>query len=397
MRILVSIFERLVPISGGGTPRIHNIVRSFGERGHEVYVACSVGVSAAEAQKALGCSGVLALPGVSRMDPHKMRKYMVNYPLNIARTVAYARRLRPDLYVSHNSVAGFASVAARRLNRHGVAVLDLTDLLFEYLEEYTSAAVRLALAVGRRMEVAAVARSDRVITISRAMRDILVDRYNAEPGRVDVVHDGVDTGIFRHVNGTTLRNDLAPAARHVCIFHGVIDPQDGPELLVEAASLVLEKHPETVFWLVGDGTAVPSLKALVQGRGLAEKFHFTGWVNQADVARYISASDLGLVVLPDILSARGRVTLKEFEYWACGVPAVLPRLPALMEVVPDGEASRFYRPGDAGDLAEKISFFLEDDTRRRQMGRRGQQLVRERFEWRRLTDRFAELCEGYAG
>jgi glycosyltransferase involved in cell wall biosynthesis len=113
------------------------------------------------------------------------------------------------------------------------------------------------------------------------------------------------------------------------------------------------------------------------------------------VARYISASDLGLVILPDVLSARGRVTLKEFEYWACGVPAILPRLPALQEVVGDEVASLFYAAGDAADFAAKVNQLLADDDRRREMGRLGQQRVMEKFEWRALTGQIARLCEQY--
>jgi glycosyltransferase involved in cell wall biosynthesis len=148
--------------------------------------------------------------------------------------------------------------------------------------------------------------------------------------------------------------------------------------------------------MVGDGTAVPDLKARAEAAGLTDRFFFSGWVRQADVARYISASDLGLVILPDVLSARGRVTLKEFEYWACGVPAVLPRLPALQEVVGDEAASLFYLPGDAADFAEKVHTLLADDERRREMGRLGQRRVAGKFEWRALTGEIARLCEEYA-
>jgi glycosyltransferase involved in cell wall biosynthesis len=104
---------------------------------------------------------------------------------------------------------------------------------------------------------------------------------------------------------------------------------------------------------------------------------------------------LGLVILPDVLSARGRVTLKEFEYWACGVPAVLPRLPALQEVVGDEAASLFYTPGDAADFSAKVNELLADPQRRQKMGRTGEQRVAARFEWRALTGQIAQLCELY--
>lgn len=393
MKALVVIFERLVPISGGGTPRTFHIVRSLARRGHEVYVAASFGVDGEQARRELGAAGLLSLPSVSRMDPHKMRKYALIYPLNILRTALYAWRLKPDLILSHNSVAAAAGLLAKALRPRLVTVLDLTDLLFEYLGDYRGAWLKGAAAVGRWLERLSVRRSDRVITISRAMADILTGEYQARPRRVDIVHDGVDTQVFRRQPADDLRAAYAPGADHVLIFHGVIDPQDGPELLIEAAPAILARHPRTVFWMVGDGTAVPGLKARAAEAGLLDRFYFSGWVRQAEVARYISASDLGLVILPDVLSARGRVTLKEFEYWACGVPAILPRLPALQEVVGDEAASLFYTPGDAADLAAKVNELLADEDRRRAMGRVGQQRVAAQFEWQTLTDQIAHLCE----
>jgi glycosyltransferase involved in cell wall biosynthesis len=396
LRALVVIFEQLVPISGGGTPRTFNIVRALADRGHEVYVAASFGVEVDQARRELGAVGVLPLSGVSRMDPKKMRKYAVSYPANILRTAAYAWRLGPDVILTHNTAAGFAALLGKLLRPGAVTVVDLTDLLFEYLDDYQGSWLKLAAAGGRWMERTSVRRSDGVITISGAMRDILVRDYGARPERLAIVHDGVDTRIFHRQEATDLRAAHAPANGPVLIFHGVIDPQDGPELLIEAAPAILAAHPQAHFWMVGDGTAVPGLKAQARTAGLEDHFFFSGWVRQAEVARYISASDLGLVILPDVLSARGRVTLKEFEYWACGVPAVLPRLPALQEVVGDEAASLFYTPGDAADLAARVNELLADEERRRAMGRAGQQRVTEQFEWQALAAEIARLCEEHA-
>jgi glycosyltransferase involved in cell wall biosynthesis len=395
MKALVVIFEELVPISGGGTPRTFNIVRALAERGHEVYVAASFAVGEKEAKRELGAAGVLSLAGVSRMDPGKMRKYAVTYPLNILRVAAYAWRLGPDVILTHNTAAGFAALLGKLLRPRTVTVCDLTDLLFEYLDDYKGSWLKVAAAGGRWMERTSVRRSDHIITISGAMRDILTRDYGAKPDRVDIVHDGVDTRIFHRQDATDLREEHVPGASHVLIFHGVIDPQDDPELLIEAAPAILAQHPLTRFWMVGDGTAVPDLKVRARAAGLSDLFYFSGWVRQAEVARHISASDLGLVILPDVLSARGRVTLKEFEYWACGVPAVLPRLPALQEVVGDETASLFYTPGDAADFAAKVNVLLSDDERRREMGRLGQQRVAERFEWQVLAGEIARLCQEY--
>ncbi len=395
MRVVVAIFEQLIPISGGGTPRTCHIVRSLVQRGDEVYVAASYGLPAEEARERLGCTGVLSLPHVSRLDRRKMLKYLFVYPWNIVRLALYVGRVKPDAVVSHNTVAGFGALLGKRLHRSAVTVLDLTDLLFEYLESYGRRWIRWLLGIGRAIEQYTVRESDHIVTISKAMRDILVEDYQIDGPSVDIVHDGVDCTVFYPQDSSALRQQVSPWARHVCILHGVIDPQDGPEVLVEAAPMVLERFPDTAFWWVGDGSAVPGLQARAAELRLGEHFYFSGWVTQDQVTQYINSSDLGIVVLPDILSARGRVTLKEFEYWGCAKAAVLPRLPALQEIIPEGEASVFFTPGDADDLAAKICMLLEDDARRSEMGQRGRQMVMERFEWRVLTQELAQLCEGF--
>lgn len=205
----------------------------------------------------------------------------------------------------------------------------------------------------------------------------------------------MDTSVFHPVDGRALRDAHASGASHVLIFHGAIDPQDDPQVLVDAARLVVEEHEGARFWLVGDGSAVPSLKKKVSDYSLDDHFFFSGWVEQSEIPSFISASDVGLVVLPDVLSARGRVTLKEFEYWACGVPAVLPRLPALEEIAQEGTTALFYQPGDAGDLAAKIHLLLEDRELRLRLGENGLAMVKEKFEWSKLALQFVELCEGY--
>jgi glycosyltransferase involved in cell wall biosynthesis len=395
VRVLITIFEKLVPISGGGTPRTSSLAKAFVARGHEVHVASSIAVTKREAIARLGCDDWVPLQGVNRLGRRKMPKYMVAFPYNILKVAAAVRRLKPDLIVSHNSIAGYGALLGKKWSPRSRTVLDLTDLLFEYLEDYSQAGwLRAVTSGGRRLENKVIRESDRIITISDAMRNIAAE-FGADVGHIDVVPDGVDTSLFQPVDGQPLRDAYARDASHVLIFHGAIDPQDDPGLLVDAARLVVARGEGVCFWLVGNGSAVPDLKKRVSEYSLDDNFYFSGWVEQDEIPSFISASDVGLVILPDVISARGRVTLKEFEYWACGVPAILPRLPALEEIAQEGVTALFYRPGDANDLADQICRLLGDRELRVRLGGNGLTMVKEKYEWSKLAERFVELCEGY--
>jgi len=393
LRVLVTIFEELVPVSGGGTPRISNIIKALVRREHEVYVASSIGVRKEDAIDQMECVDLVPLLKVSRLSSNKMVKYLYAHPLNIWRVVKYARKIKPDLIISHNSIAGFAALLAKRFQKGCLVVLDLTDLLFEYLGDYHPGRwLRLVQLQGKRLERKTIRESDKIVTVSNSMRDILLT-YGAKLENIEVICDGVDTKIFKRTYEGELRNKFGKSAENVIIFQGVIDPQDNPEIILDAAREVVKKHHRTMYWIIGDGTALPPLRQKVAEENLARHFYFSGWVKQEGVARHISASDIGLVILPDTLSARGRVTLKEFEYWACGVPVIVPELPALEEVVEEGKTGLFYQPDDSKSLAQKIMLLIKDKEMRRKMGEKGMEVVKEKFEWQKLTNHYVKICE----
>jgi len=226
------------------------------------------------------------------------------------------------------------------------------------------------------------------------MKGTLIQK-GAKPEKVDVVYDGVKTDIFRprRKEATMLRQKYADGVENVIMHHGVIDPQDHPEIIVDAATEVINEHPNTMFWLIGAGAAMPSIKEKTRRNGLEKHFFFSGWVPFENVPAFISACDVGLVILPDISSARIRVTLKGFEYWACEKPVVVPNLPALNEVVQPWQTGLFYKPGDPKDLAEKTCALLGNKQLSRKMGEAGRKLVEEKYSWNKLAAQFVSMCE----
>ena len=394
MRVLVAIFEQLVPISGGGTPRISSIINILVKKGHKVSVTASLATDVGNALEILNCDSVIPLKNVNRLDRKKMKKYLFFHPLNISKVVHEATKLKPDMIIAHNSIAGLAALLAKKVV-HSLAVVDMTDLIFEYLSSYNTHAWASQLQrIGEKVENKVIRESDKIITISNALRRALIKK-GAMPKKVDVVYDGVKTDIFRlrRKEAKRLRQKYADGVDNIVMYHGVIDPQDHPEIIVDAAADVIKEHPNTMFWLIGNGAAIPGMKEKIKRKGLEKHFFFSGWVPFEDVPSFISACDVGLVILPDISSARIRVTLKGFEYWACEKPIVVSDLPALREIVPPWETGLFYKPGDPKDLAEKTCVLLEDRHMSQKMGKAGRKLAENEYSWDKLATQFVTICE----
>ena len=73
----------------------------------------------------------------------------------------------------------------------------------------------------------------------------LIDLYDADPGRVEVVHPGVDLDVFRPVRRRPARAALGlPADADVLLFAGRIQPLKAPDVLLRAVAVLLERDPE---------------------------------------------------------------------------------------------------------------------------------------------------------
>lgn len=395
MRCFVVIFEQLISISGGGTPRTRSVIDVLVKRGHEVWVAASFDTDPNNAREILNCHRVFPLKNVSRLDKNKMIKYLLYHPLNIFKVVDEAIRIKPDVLIAHNSIAGFASLLAKKLTGC-LTVLNVGDLLFEYLSSYSKhdSWIRHLQKIGTYVENRVIRQADKIITISNAMKEKLIQK-GANQKNIDIVYDGVTPVVFRleKADALKLRQKYAAGAENVVMLHGVIDPQDHPEILAEAAKDVLKRNPNTIFWVVGDGAAALTIKDKVRKSGIKEHFFFSGWIPYHEVPRFISACDVGLVILPNTASGQTRVTLKGFEYWACEKPIVTAELQALKEVVTPWRTGLFYKPEDPIDLAEKICILLEDRRLSKEMGKTGRQLVEKKYEWRKLAAQFVAICE----
>jgi glycosyltransferase involved in cell wall biosynthesis len=222
--------------------------------------------------------------------------------------------------------------------------------------------------------------TDAMVACSASVRDHVAERVGVVPCGITVVYNGVDLGRF------AAERDPAAARAALGLPHGAplvglvgrLCAQKGQEDLIRAAPAILRRHPGVRFVLAGeadDPATERALRALAADLGVAEAFHFAGFVQ--DVAALYAALDL--VVAPSRWEGFG---LALAEAMAAGRPIVAARAGAIPEVVAEGETALLTAPADPGALAEAVATLLSAPAQMADLGRRGR-LWAARFSWER--------------
>jgi glycosyltransferase involved in cell wall biosynthesis len=164
---------------------------------------------------------------------------------------------------------------------------------------------------------------------------------------------------------------------YVC-FVGNLLPWQGVEYLIHAAPLILEKHSNVRFLIIGDGVMKKELEQLSSDFEISDSFIFTGYTKYEDIPSYISASDI--CVAPYIKN-RTTSPLKIYEYFACGRPVVASNVSDVNDLFIKSEGGICITPEDINELSRAILNLLQNNELRKKMGENGYKYVLENQTW----------------
>ncbi|SDE17671.1 D-inositol-3-phosphate glycosyltransferase [Nocardioides lianchengensis] len=225
----------------------------------------------------------------------------------------------------------------------------------------------------------------------------LVGLYDADPARVEVVHPGVDLGLFRPLDRAATRAELGlPADADVLLFAGRIQPLKGPDVLLRAVAVLLERSPGLRGRLVvpvvggpsGSGLDRPeSLAALAGELGLDDVVRFVPPVSQADLARWYAAATA--VAVPSYNESFGLVAA---EAQATGTPVVAAAVGGLTTVVRDRHSGLLVDGHDAEDWASALGRIVDDPGLRVRLEAGALEQARQ-FSWEATAARTLEVYE----
>lgn len=242
-----------------------------------------------------------------------------------------------------------------------------------------------------------------VVTLSRTMADVLVDR-GIPRDRIVLVPNGVDeTLLTEQLTPSEARRSLNSGLPEDALVIGAVSAlvdYEGFDVLLRAVATVLadESVPDAIrdrlhILLVGDGVSAPALKELADGLGLQGRLSMPGRVPSTTARTWVQALDVVVVPRKDLAVARTVTPQKPAEALALGRPTLVSDLPALRETISDESGSPvgfLAVAGDPADLGKRIVEILTHPARRAEIVARGRDLARQR-SWPALMSRYDRM------
>ena len=257
-------------------------------------------------------------------------------------------------------------------------VYDQHDLAPEIYESRFDQPSRALLWGLRLLERLTYRTADRVIATNASYREVALTRGGKAPEDVVVVRNGPDPQRMRR--GPS-RPELRNGRRHLCCYLGMMGPQDGVDLLVRAADVLVHEmgRQDCAFALLGEGDSHQQVRELVDELDLEDYVTMPGFVVDDELSAYLSTADLGLC--PEPLNPLNEVStlVKVMEYMAFELPVVAFDLKET-RLSADG-AAVYVRPNDTKEFAAAIAALLDDPDRRAAMGQAGRRRVEEVLAW----------------
>ena len=247
-------------------------------------------------------------------------KYGANLMEEVARyamvAAQVARNLEGqfDVIHAHDWLTYYAGIAAKRVSGKPLVVhMHATefDRSGEHINEQTYA-----------IERAGMEAADKVIAVSNLTRNIIIEKYGIPADKVVTVHNAV-----RFAEGSDNEAERGVDDK-IVTFLGRITYQKGPDYFVEAAAKVLKRVPNVRFVMAGSGDMMNLIVRRVARLGIADRFHFTGFLRGEDVHKMFMLSDV--YVMPSVSEPFG---ISPLEAMKSNVPVIISKQSGVAEVL----------------------------------------------------------------
>ena len=183
--------------------------------------------------------------------------------------------------------------------------------------------------------------ASKIITVSNLTRDIVINKYNVHPDKVETVYNAVEP--------VKVSEDVVVEKgfdEKVVTFLGRITLQKGPEYFIEAAYKVLKVMHNVRFVMAGSGDMMERMMRRAASLKITDRFHFTGFLRGRDVFTMLALSDV--YIMPSVSEPFG---ISPLEAMQSNVPVIISKQSGVAEILTHAVKTDFW---DIDAMADAI-------------------------------------------
>jgi len=163
-------------------------------------------------------------------------------------------------------------------------------------------------------------------------------------------------------------------------YIGIFAKKRGIEEMVQAVSIVAQHRDARL--VLGGFFSPADLQKKMQDKPGWKQVDERGYLSRQGVLNILNQSKIGLTTLHPTPAYVKSYPVKMFEYMAARLPIIASDFPLWKEIVGDSGCALFVDPTDPRAIAEAIDRLLSHPEEAEAMGRRGRDLVINRYNWR---------------
>jgi glycosyltransferase involved in cell wall biosynthesis len=283
-----------------------------------------------------------------RWYPHDWLRFVLPW-----RSQAHAARIldevKPDVvHIQSHIVVGRG--LSRQAVKRGIRVIGTNHFMPENMIDHTrlphflrQKAIRLAW----KDAAAKFGLCEEVTSPSRKAAEFLEAETNLRG--VHAISCGIDAALYTP--------SFAQRTANTIVFVGRVSGEKHIDVLLRAVA-AMDPALEVNLEIVGGGDQMNQLKQMSKDLGIADRVNFSGYVTDEQLRAALTRATV--FAMPSIAELQSIATM---EAMASALPVVAANAMALPHLVHDGENGYLFEPGDAADLAAKLTdvLSLSDD------------------------------------
>jgi colanic acid biosynthesis glycosyl transferase WcaI len=409
---ILYVSQYFPPEMGAPAARVAELTRYWAEAGHEVTVLTGfpnhpTGVVHRDYRKKLARlvarerSGAVNLVRTWLLPFPNRKAYerILNYSSFCASAASTGTFLpRPDVLIASSPqlLVGLTGSWLARVKRVPL-VFEVRDLWPESLAAVGMASSHSLLhkALGRVAEYL-YRRSERIVVVTAAFKDFLVEHWEVPPGKISIVENGVDTDLFRPKDAQELRRELGLQGKFVVSYIGTMGLAHGLEMMIKVAEELQRTAPNITFLLVGEGADKQRIVNLARSRGLTN-IRFVEQQARNRIPDYISASNACLVLLKKTDLFKTVIPTKMLEFMSCSKPVLLGVDGQARKILEEAQAGVFVEPENASELAAAIVHLARQPRHCEILGGNGRRHIVAHFSRKRTAETYISVLEAVVG